>query len=268
MYYKGLSIHEIVIDNPNVSIFKDNTKPVDKKRLPIYFGQQVKNLPIPLWIGHVQANNVHLTNLERKRDSSYAKVTIHRGTAVAKNITNRTTQNSLALSASAFIENKVHFNLTLDFSYSKPEFTMNGKLEKFKLQDLNSLIQAYTPAKISEGIADEIAFSGKVFRTHSSGTMKFLFHDLSVDLDLPKKAKWKSSVIAFAANTVLSSSNPGSATLPPRVVQFRAERNMNKGFINIVIKSVLSGLKETIIMSKENKKAYREAKKKMKMQNK
>jgi hypothetical protein len=268
IYYKGLSIGEIIINRPNVSIFKDNTKPVDTHHLPIYFGQQVKGIPIPLWIGQVQANHVHLTNIERKRDSSYAKVTIHRGIAVAKNITNRATKKSLGLSASAYIENKVHFNLTLDFSYSKPEFRMNGKLKTFKLSDLNSLIQAYTPAKINDGIVDEITFSGRIFKTYSSGTMKFLFHDLRVDLDLPKKAKWKSSVVAFAANTVLNSSNPGSADLPPRVVQFRAERNMNKGFINIIIKSVLSGLKETILMSKENKKAYREAKKQMKKQNK
>jgi len=74
--------------------------------------------------------------------------------------------------------------------------------------------------------------------------MKFLYHDLEVDLNLPKKAKWKNSVIAFAANTALNSSNPGSAKLPPRIVQFRAERNMNKGFINIIIKSLLGGLKE------------------------
>jgi len=268
IYYKGLSVGEIVIGKPTVSIFKDNTKPVDKNRIPIYFGQQVKKIATPLWIGQVQANNVHLTNTERKRDSSYAKVTLHRGTAVVKNITNYETKNPLVLSASAHIENKVHFDLTLGFSYSKPEFTMKGKLEKFKLPDLNPVIQAYTPAKIHEGIADEISFSGTVFKTYSSGTMKFLFHDLSVDLDLPKKAKWKSSVVAFAANTILISSNPGSDNLPPRVVQFRAERDMNKGFINVILKSVLSGLKETMIMSKENKKTYREAKKQMKQQSK
>jgi len=41
---------------------------------------------------------------------------------------------------------------------------------------------------------------------------------------------------------------------------------MNKGFINIIIKSLLGGLKETMLMSKENKKTYRAAKKKMKEQ--
>jgi hypothetical protein len=141
-------------------------------------------------------------------------------------------------------------------------------LKKFNLPDLNPLIQAYTPGKIIAGTADEIEFSGTVFSTHSTGKMKFLYHDLKVDLELRKKAKWKSTAIAFAANTVVNSSNPGTKNLPPRVVQFRAERDMNKGFINIIIKSVLSGLKETMIMSKENRKTYREAKKKLRQQNK
>jgi hypothetical protein len=43
---------------------------------------------------------------------------------------------------------------------------------------------------------------------------------------------------------------------------------MNKGFVNILIKSVLNGLKETMIMSKENKKAYKQAKKEMRKESK
>ena len=81
-----------------------------------------------------------------------------------------------------------------------------------------------------------------------------------------KKAKWKSSVLAFAANTYLNASNPASANLPPRIVKFHVERDMNKGFVNILIKSILSGLKETMIMSKENRKAYHQEKKKLKKQ--
>jgi hypothetical protein len=82
-----------------------------------------------------------------------------------------------------------------------------------------------------------------------------------VDLHLENKAKWKSAVGAFAANTALQNSNPASGKDPARVVAFSAERDMHKSFVNLVIKSVLNGLKETVIMSKENRKTYREAKK-------
>ena len=39
---------------------------------------------------------------------------------------------------------------------------------------------------------------------------------------------------------------------------------MNKSFVNLVIKSLLTGMKETMIMSKENKKAFRAEKKEAK----
>ena len=43
---------------------------------------------------------------------------------------------------------------------------------------------------------------------------------------------------------------------------------MNKAFVNLIIKSVLNGLKETLIMSKENKRDYREKKKELKKEKK
>jgi hypothetical protein len=109
-----------------------------------------------------------------------------------------------------------------------------------------------------------MTFSGTVYQSTASGTMKFLYHDLEVNLALQDKAKWKSSVIAFAANAYLAASNPGSANLPPRIVQYHVERDMNKGFVNILVKCVLGGLKETMIMSKENRKAYKEEKREVK----
>ena len=77
-----------------------------------------------------------------------------------------------------YIENRVHFDLQLGFSYQKPEFSLNGKLRSFNLADLNPVILAYTPAKINRGTADEISFSGMVYKTNSTGTMKFLYHGL------------------------------------------------------------------------------------------
>ncbi|MDZ7648134.1 MAG: hypothetical protein U5K54_13675 [Cytophagales bacterium] len=92
--------------------------------------------------------------------------------------------------------------------------------------------------------------------------MRFLYHNLELDLELQNLAKWKSSVITFAANTALHDSNPMEGETVPREVKFNIQRDMNKGFLNVVIKSVLNGLKETMIMNKENRKAHKEAKKK------
>jgi hypothetical protein len=170
----------------------------------------------------------------------------------------------MAINADAYLENKVHFTLSLGFSYLNPEFTMSARFDKFNLTDLNPIIQAYSPAKINGGIVDEISFSGTAYHTNSTGTMKFLYHDLNIDMELQKeKAKWMNSVVAFAANSLVASANPAPGE-PARVVTFHADRDMNKAFVNLVIKSVLGGLKETVVMSKENRKVQQEKIKKAK----
>ena len=262
MYKKKLFIDDISIDSISASIFKDKVKPLDTNKFPEYLGQSVKKMKLPILIKLVTASNVNLVYNERKPDSTFVKVDINRGEAKVKNITNLPGYEVMELSAGAYLANKVHFNLTLGFNYIQPQFTIDGLFKKFNLTDLNPVIEAFAPAKINKGVIDEIAFSGIGKRANAEGTMKFLYHDLEVDLDLKNQAKWKNSVLSFAANTVVASSNPGSADLPPKIVKYNFERDMNKGFINVVLKSALTGIKETVMMSKENKKTYKEDKKK------
>jgi hypothetical protein len=265
LIYNGkIFIGEIFLDSLSASIFKDQRKPVDRKRFPEYPGQQIKGIPVPLLIKHLKATNINLVNKELKPDGDYAKANINRATLDVKNITTLPSDELLTANADAYIENKAHANVTLSFDYNKQQFGIDCSIKQFNLTALNPLLQSYTPATIEKGVADEVTFSGKAYQTNASGTMKFLYHDLKIDLSLRDKPAWQSSVLAFAANTYLDASNPGSANQPPRIVQYHVERDMNKGFINILIKSVLSGLKETMIMSKENKKTYKQAKKEAK----
>lgn len=268
IYNRKLFIDEILIDSVSASIYKDKTKPLDTNKFPEYLGQSVKAISLPMMIKQITATNVNIVNDERKPDSTYAKVNINRGTADIKNITNLSTNEVLTMKAGAYIENKVHFNLILGFSYLKPEFSIDGMFERFEITDLNKVLEAYAPAKIKSGTVDKIEFSGVAKRTEASGTMKFLYHDLDVELQLEDKAKWKNSVLSFAANTVVASSNPVSENLPPKIAEYHVERDMNKSFINITLRSALTGLKETVIMSKENRKTYKEDKKRTRKESK
>jgi hypothetical protein len=261
---RKLLVRNIEIDSAFFKLFKDKTKPVDKKHLPEYLGQSVKKIPVPVVIGNISVTNINLVSREIKPDGTTAEVTIGRGEASISSFTNQSEEKPLALKASAFLGEKVKFQAGLAFSYAKPEFEFNGSFDKFRLNDLNEIIQNYAPVSVSEGIVDVIRFSGKATENKASGTMEFLYHDLKMDVNLKEKAEWKNSVLSFAANTAIASSNPVSEGLPPKVVNFGIERDMNKAFVNVVIKSALAGLKETVIMSKENKKAYREAKKQAK----
>jgi len=265
---KKLFIDELLVDSVSAVIFKDKTKPIDLKKFPAYLGQSVAAIKLPVLIKQVKATNVNIVNREYRPDSSYATANVNRATMSVVNFTNINTKQPLLLNADAYLENKVRFGLTLEFDYLKPEFTMKGKFPDFNLRDLNPLIQSYTPVTVNSGEVDVIEFSGTAGKTFSIGTMKFIYHDLNIDIKLEEKAIWKSSVLSFAANKVVASANPVSEKVPPKIVKFHADRDRNKGFINIIIKSALNGLKETVLMSKENKKVYKEEKRKARKENK
>lgn len=265
IYGQKIFIDTLQLANVKGSLFKDKTKPMDTTKRPPYTGQRIRSLPIPLAINYVRATDVHLENIERKPDSTYATIHITKGNLSLTNVTNQSVVNELVINADAYINDVAHFKAKLGFSYKKPQYTFDCAVSEFNLPDLNPLIMAYTPAKFIAGVADEISFSGIADETTATGTMKFLYHDLEIDLKLREQAKWKSSIITFAANSILNENNPVTEKAPQRIVQFNIKRDMTKGFLNVLIKSLLNGLKETMIMSKENRKEYKAAKKKLQM---
>lgn len=260
VYRRNLYVDEINIDKVDISLFKDKTKPIDRNRFPEYLGQLIAAFPIPLEIKRIKATEVNLVSAERKEDGKSAKVIVRRGTLEANNITNLATNEQLTIQASAYIENKVLLHLNAAYSYTQPQISLSVRAGKFNLLDVNQILSAYTPAKINKGIIDQIALNGTIYRTTATGTMKFLYHGLEVDTKLSDK-DWQNSVLAFAANTYLSANNPPSADRPPKVVKYQVERDMHKGEFNIILKSFLAGMKETMMMSKENKQDYKEKKK-------
>ncbi len=267
IYNRKLLIDQILLDKVSASIFQDNSKPLDKNKFPPYLGQSIKAIPIPLSVKQVKVTNVNLVNREKLPNGNYGKADIQRGTVEVSRITNISPPEMLMMKVDAYMENKAHFNVNLNFSYLDPKFTFNAVIDKCDLPVLNPLVKSYTTATFTKGVLDGMAFSGNASRTNASGTMKFLYHDLDIDVALKEKAKWKSAVLAFSANTILPVANP-SVDNPARIVQYHVDRDMNKSFVNLVIKSLLSGLKETMIMSKENKKIYKEKKEKAKQENK
>lgn len=260
IYANKFFVEEIYLDSISALIYKDNTKAKDLNHFPEYPGQAMLNVPYPVRINQLKADHVDLRNEERKPDGHIARVSVNSGIVEARNITNLAPTEEMTLEATAYLANNVKINLDLMFSYSIPQFTFDGVVDKFELTQINQILEAYTPAKFTNGTADQITFSGLANRTSATGSLTFLYHDLKVDLTLENKAKWKSDLLTFGANTALHSNNPASDKIPARSVKSNAERDMNRGFVNLVIKSILDGMRETMLLSKENRKEFNRAK--------
>lgn len=268
IYYNKLFVDKIDLVKVDATVYKDKRKSLDANRFPEYPGQLISHIPIPLLIKHITATKVNIVNNELKPDGKNASLSIQDGTLEIENFTNLPTDKLLTLNAEATLEKKAHFSLKLVFYYREPKFSFIGKVANFSMPDLNLFLESYLPATIKKGVSDGITFSGNAYKTYTIGEMTFLFHDLDVDMQLKEKSKFQNAIFTFAANTLLINSNPAKAGKPPRVVKFYADRDMNKGFINIILKAFFSGMKETMVLSKENRKIFHEAKKEDKLQEK
>jgi hypothetical protein len=255
-----LFIGQVNLQNADVIIYRDKTKAIDLNRFPEFPGQQIDKIGIPLTISDINISESALEYQEKKTDGEMASVKVGRINLSVKNFSNQMPNAHLSVKSYGFLENKVPFELSMQFSYKNPELTFKGSFKSFELKDLNPVIESYAPTSVKKGIVDEIAFSGKGYQERAQGEMKFLYHDLDLTYDLQKFSKIKNSLITFAAKNYLNSSNPVSPEKPARLVKFSVKRDRNKGFMNLIVKSVVSGLKETILPSKENRKTYQDSK--------
>jgi len=267
-FYKTILIGNVNLDSADVLIYRDKTKDVDLKRFPGFPGQQLNSVGIPLTIKELKIATSTLEYQEKKVDGDLASVKISGLNLNAKNISNQLPGSTLMVKGNGYLENKIPFNLALSFSYTKPEFSFEGAIKPFEFKDLNRVIEAFAPTSVKTGFVDAINFSGNGYPREASGDMEFLYHDLGLIIDVKKYSKFKNSLISFAANNYLNSSNPASNDKAARKVKFVVERDRNRGFMNLVVKSIVAGVQETMLPSKENRKLNRETKKALKKEQK
>ena len=268
MYVFKVFAKEIFVDSLSGSIYKNLTKPFPPHHRPKYLGQQVMEYSIPISIDHVKITHAQLLNTEVKPDGGIGKVNITRGTVDIFNITNLPTTEPLKVEADAYVENAAHAYVQLNFRYDLPQYTINANVKPFEMASLNSFISSYSPAKINKGTSDGITFSGTVYERYSRGNMKWLYHDLSIEMAPADKVTLTTIIKGLLANTIINNANPPSDNQPTREVQVYVDRDMRTGFILMMVKSVLEGIQETLVMSKDNKMVYREAKDEMKKKEK
>jgi hypothetical protein len=261
IYHSRLMVESIQIDSVKAKIYKDKTKPVDKQRLPAYPPQSLTGLDLPISIGKVTATNSIIDNTEILEDGTTAQVHVYNATFSLKNFSNISPVGQMRLHGVGDLEGVARFDATLLFDYAGSKFDFAGFVAPFDLTGLNKLLGAYTPVQLESGLCDQVKFNGIAYDTYAMGTMEFLYHDLKFTVNIEDKAAWKSTLLSFAGNNVVRSSNPTSENEPSRVVDFQIERDMNKAFLNVIIKSVMEGIKETMVMGKENRKAHKEKKK-------
>jgi len=262
--YSDFIADSLVISGGDINLYKDKQKPFNKNNFPNYLARQIFSIKLPIKIDVVEASDIDIYFSAKQPNNLISKIEIQIDDAKLNNVQNIKPNQQLGLNAVGKIHNSVPFDIQLQFDYSKDVFSFKGNVYKSDLSTLQKPIRSFIPVEIKSGILKSMKFSGHTSRTTSKGNMIFLYNDLNIEIQNNNKAKKKgfqNLLLSTAANTIMLSNNPVHADAPPRKVKFEVARDMNKGFINILIKSLLSGMKESLLPSKENRKQYKEVKK-------
>jgi hypothetical protein len=254
----------LIISGGDINLYKDKRKPFNKNKFPNYLAKQIFGIKLPIKIDIVEASDIDIHFSANQPNNLLSKIDIQIDDTKLSNVQNIEPDQELGLNAIGKIHNSVPFDIQLQFDYSKDVFSFKGNVYKSDLSTLKKPVRSFIPVEIKSGVLNSMKFSGHTSRTTSKGNMVFLYNNLNIEIqsnDKEKKKGFQNLVLSTAANTIMLSNNPVHADAPPRKVKFEVARDMNKGFINILIKSLLSGMKESLLPSKENRKQYKETKK-------
>ncbi|MEI7500502.1 MAG: hypothetical protein WCK84_08625 [Bacteroidota bacterium] len=174
------------------------------------------------------------------------------------------------LKGTAYMMGKGKLDATIRFNLGdkRNSFTFSALMGPIDLAEINPMLSNLLPAKVE---------SGKIKRLYiplvnanddfAQGSLLFHYNDLSIGVIDKKQTTWtkiKTGVINWAANDlVVNNDNPTkSGKMKTGVIFFK--RDKEKGIINFLWKSALSGLKSTMgFNSKAQKDIIREEKKKI-----
>jgi hypothetical protein len=259
---RALDADTLIISDVYADLYKDKNFPPNNNKFPTYLGKQIFGIKFPINIKVVKAENADVDFAVKQESGKVSKIDITNISGILLNLQNQDPDKNLVLTAKGKVHNVVPFYIELDFDTQKDLFRYSGKIYKSDLSKLNKVVRSFAPVTIKSGKINSLTFNGYASRTDTRGSMLFLYNDLSISIEKKDESKKKdvsNLLFSAAANTYIYSNNPAKDN-PPREVSYFKERNMHKGFIHLLIQGLLSGIKESVAPSKENRQKYKDVK--------
>lgn len=245
-----IAIDSILVDGLDMGIYKDQTKPFNLNKRPLFLNQKFKRMKDPLHIGTVIVKNSTFKYLEKHEDmEELMTVDFSDLNAQIKFITSikdsLDSGKDLTVNLRANLANVAPVNLDIFMHYKtwNDSYSFSGNVGKANFTAFNPAIFPATGMKFEEGVLNSIQFKVNGTPKGTTGEISMHYSDLKATLIKEKKVK---KGLSWMANSVLIKSNPNKKG-KLFVALVETERVAYKGFGNVLWKSVQSGLMNTII---------------------
>lgn len=252
---------KLYLDGFTVHVFRDKNMPFKNIVRPSV-QQLIRKIPFFISVDSIMINDGDITYEDLGEGANKAgKVNFTKMNGVITGLQNDTTiyneKSILKLDATCLLMGKG--NLTAAYRFplitDKEVFTCSGKLGTMPMSYINAFVEAGPRIAIRDGIIDSAVFNFTANEFSSAGKMKFVYHDLRIELlnkDNDGSSAKKQFFTFVAQKFVLHEQNP-DRNKPLRVTDISFERNPYRFFFYYTWQSLLSGIKPALGVPKNMK---------------
>ena len=257
-YKKLLSLNILESESleiqPQLRISNDRTLPPNKNIVyKPYPHQALLKLPFQFYIKKVIVKNGAVYYKERAAKSTM--IGIPNFTSINGTITNVTNlpekiklNNKLRLNATGLFlgMGKLQTEWVLPLAAADSVFTVKGEIGYINGPDLNQLTEPMAMISLKSGEINKLNFYLTADNHKSNGKATFLYQDLKLEvLKMKEEELKKNGLNSLLVNTMAKNNNPQNDHVREGNIYY--ERDVKRSFFNLVWKSILSGVKNTVL---------------------
>lgn len=263
MVKNELRVERILFENFSLNVFRDKNPPRDPSHFPSLPQLALQRAHLNIKIDSVSIRNafIEYEQLSEKTQKT-GNISFEKIDAEFNNITNdsiryqqnarATLQVSTRLMGISQLTVYAVFNLT----NQNGDHWIRGSLGKLDLTALNKVLEPLTAVSIRSGVLNQLSFNVRLKNDVSDGEVTFLYSDLKIDKlnkDHLLDRDFDNTIKSLLANTfIIKKSNP-SGGRDARVGTVHFKRAKEKAIFDFWLKSVLDGMKFTVLNGNDNK---------------
>lgn len=255
----------IEIGEVDVNVFRDKRKEFNHVNKPA-FQDMIYNYPGMLSIDSIGISGGNVTYTEHaEKANEPGVISFDRLKMLIFNITNdtiyKTEEAFVGFKAEAYLMGKAKMNVLLKGRLfdNQNTFAVNGALSGMEVMELNPMLEKNAFIYATAGKIDAMNFSFTANNTKATGHMNLRYNGLNVAVKNKRTddtTAVKERVISVIANMKIANSNPmPGEELRQGVIDF--EPDPEKFIFNYCAKSILSGIKSSVLKTPETRKESR-----------
>ncbi|MDQ3191967.1 MAG: DUF748 domain-containing protein [Bacteroidota bacterium] len=256
-----LRIDNVLVDGLKLTAFRDKTQAEGPKKYLPFPQMALKNMGMNIKIDSVHLRNARIEYEEHSQlTNKTGSVFFTKMNATIYNITNDSLSYISSPIATMKVKTKlmgkidlnvdIGFNLTNNYG----NHWLKGSLKGFELSVFNPVCEPLAAVSIQSGKVERIDFNVRLNDHVSDGNMSFIYSDLKIKIldNLNSKPKSRNKTKSFLANTFLVKKSNPSGKREPRIGIVHFERLKEKSIFHFWSKSLLTGVKSTLVSVEEN----------------